>query len=180
MKIGIVSDTHRHMEYLTKVVDWMTGKQKIGLLYHLGDDYDDVNDFAGRHIDVVQVPGIYDPRYRDGSLPAKLFENVLGVNILLIHSIEKDLSGDDRMKSDIILHGHTHSPELRFEETLFYMNPGHMKGPLEKSQPPSFGVLEIQDREVDAIIYTMEFKPLKTLKLERTENGFHRKYYDKA
>jgi len=177
MKIGVVSDTHRNTDYLSKAIDWMIKKQKIGQLYHLGDDYEDVIEFAGRYIDVVQVPGIYDPKYRDGSLPAKITENVLGISVLLVHSIDKDLTDEDRMKSDIILHGHTHKAELKFEETILLMNPGHLKGPLDKNMPPSFGILEIQDKEVDAMIIGLDFKTVQSLKLERTENGFHRKYY---
>ena len=43
MKIGVVSDTHRNMSFLEKVVEWMSQRQKISVFYHLGDDYNDVS-----------------------------------------------------------------------------------------------------------------------------------------
>ncbi|MDO5576082.1 MAG: metallophosphoesterase family protein, partial [Fibrobacter sp.] len=112
MKIGIVSDTHRNKAYLKDAVEWLVSRQKISSLYHLGDDYDDVVDLAEYYLDLVQVPGIYDERYRNGTLPAKIFESVLGLTILLVHSLEKDVTEDDIMRSDIILSGHTHKEEL--------------------------------------------------------------------
>jgi len=91
MKIGIVSDTHRNKEYLQTAVEWMTNRQKIATLYHLGDEYDDVMGLGDFFLELVQVPGTYDIRYKNGTLPAKTTETILGLNILLIHSIEKIL-----------------------------------------------------------------------------------------
>src|SRR5664279_3913859 len=90
MKIGIISDTHRNIEYLTEAVDWLIDKQKIAMIYHLGDDYDDVKCLADKYIDIVQVPGIYDERYINGELAKTSVENVLGLRILLVHALDKD------------------------------------------------------------------------------------------
>jgi putative phosphoesterase len=174
MKIGIVSDTHRNKEYLQTVVEWMANRQKIAALYHLGDEYDDVVDLGDFFLELVQVPGTYDIRYKNGTLPAKTTETILGLNILLIHSIEKDLTEDDISRSDIILHGHTHHEELRLDDGRLYMNPGHLKGPLDKNLPPTFGMITILDNEVTAAIYNMNFKTVQTLELIRSESGLYR------
>ncbi len=174
MKIGIVSDTHRNKELLHNAVDWLVNRQKIAALYHLGDDYDDVAGLGEYFLDMVQVPGVYDERYRNGTLPAKVFENVLGVSIMLVHSIEKDLTNDDVMKSDIILHGHTHKEELKLEDGKLFMNPGHLKGPLDKNMPPTFGLLTIADREIIAAIYNLDFKVERSLELMRSESGLYK------
>lgn len=174
MKIGIVSDTHRNKELLLNAVEWLVTRQKISTLYHLGDDYDDVNDLGDLYIDMVQVPGVYDERYKNGSLPAKIFENLLGISILLVHSIDKDLTDDDISKSDIILHGHTHKEELRLEDGKLYMNPGHLKGPLDKNMPPTFGLLSILDRDITATIYNLNFKIVQSIELLRSENGIYK------
>jgi uncharacterized protein len=174
MKIGVVSDTHRNIEYLEKTVDWLTSRQKIAALYHLGDDYDDVNVLGDRFLDILQIPGIYDERYKNGTLPAKIREVVMGVQILLVHSIDKDLEPDDIVRSDIILHGHTHKEELRLEDGKLFMNPGHLKGPLEKNLPPTFGLLNILDREVTATIFNLNFKPVRTIELVRSESGLYK------
>jgi putative phosphoesterase len=174
MKIGIVSDTHRNKELLQKAVEWMVNRQKIAALYHLGDDYDDVADLGDLFLELVQVPGVYDERYKNGTLPAKVNETVLGISILLVHSIDKDLTDDDLSKSDIILHGHTHKEELRLEDGKFFMNPGHLKGPMEKNTPATFGIISIADREVTATIYDMNFKIIKSMELVRSESGLYK------
>jgi putative phosphoesterase len=174
MKIGIVSDTHRNREYLNNAIDWMIAKQRISSLYHLGDDFDDLGDLSDSFLDVVQVPGVYDERYKNGSLPAKVFESVLGLTILLVHFLEKDTDVNDIQRSDIILHGHTHKEELRLDEGKLFCNPGHMKGPLEKNMPPTFAVLGIEDRNVTVTIYNMQFKPVQLLELIRSESGLYK------
>ena len=137
MKIGIVSDTHRNIEYLRTVTDFLVNRQKIVALYHLGDDYDDVKELEELYLEIVQVPGIYDSRYKSGKLAAKALETILGLNILLVHSFEKDAVEDDIVRSDIISYGHTHHYEMRLEDGRLYMNPGHLKGPLENMPPLS-------------------------------------------
>lgn len=174
MKIGVISDTHRNIEYLTKAYEWLSHKHKIAALYHLGDDYEDVICLKDEFIEVAQVPGTYHPKYIDGSLPKKIVESVLGVRILLVHSIDKDLTSSDRSGADIILHGHTHHAEIKLEDGLLYLNPGHCKGPLDKNLPPSFGLLDIQDRSISATVFSMEFKIVKTMELMRSESGLYK------
>jgi uncharacterized protein len=174
MKIGIVSDSHRNKELLNSAVTWLVSRQKIALLYHLGDDYDDVADLADSYVDIVQVPGIYDERYADGTLPKKVVENVLGLRILLVHSFEKDVTKEDTMMTDIIMHGHTHRHEIKLEDGLLSINPGHLKGPKDKNLPPSFGLLEIQDRNLHAKIFNLEFKPVLTMEILRSENRLYK------
>jgi uncharacterized protein len=174
MKIGIVADTHLNREYLVKAVEWLQKKHKIAMLFHLGDDYDDVMALTDSYIEVVQVPGIYDPRYRDGSLPAKVIETVMGLNILLVHALDKDVTKDDIIRSDIILHAHTHKAELRLDDGMLYINPGHLKGPIDKNSPPTFGLLDIQDKEVKAALFTLEFKVIQEMALLRSENGLYK------
>jgi len=174
MKIGVVSDTHKNRELLDKVVTWMVQRQHVHTLYHLGDDYDDVVTIGDQFSELVQIPGIYDERYKNGQLPAKLFETILGLTLMLVHSTEKDADDEDISRSDIILHGHTHKYELHLDDGKLYFNPGHLKGPLDKNMPPTFGILEVHDREVFASIYNLEFKEISRMELIRSESGLYR------
>jgi predicted phosphodiesterase len=54
------------------------------------------------------------------------------------------------------------------------MNPGHLKGPLDKNAPPSFGLLDIQDRGVTATIFNLDFKPVQSMELLRSENRLYK------
>ncbi|MBD3421672.1 MAG: YfcE family phosphodiesterase [Chitinivibrionales bacterium] len=176
MNIGVLSDTHRNREYLDNAVDWLVSRKHVDNLYHLGDDYQDVQGLEDVWIPVVQVPGIYHPAYRDGSMKPTAIETVLGLTIILVHQLNKDISDDDRIRADIILHGHTHKAELSLSDGLLIMNPGHLKGPLDKNMPPSFGLLEIGESSVRAAIFDLDFKEIESLKLVRSENGLYRGY----
>lgn len=171
MKIGVISDTHGNTELLESAVEWLARKQKIAMLYHLGDDYNDVHVLEDRYLEIIQVPGIYDERYKNGSLQAKSFEAVLGLNVLLVHSYEKDVTTEDVQRSDIIIYGHTHREELRLLDGKLYMNPGHLKGALDKNMPPTFGLLTLADRSVSAAIYGMNFRLVRTIECMRSESG---------
>ena len=174
MKIGVVADTHRNKDYVEKVADWLISKQHIVSLYHLGDDYGDVAGLADREIHIVQVPGIYHPKYQDRTLPAKQKENVSGLSILLVHCLDKDVTDEDRAVSDIILYGHTHRFEIKLEDGLMLMNPGHIKSEIDKQFKPTFGLLDIQDQTVSAKIFDMDFKEIKRVDLIRSESGLYR------
>lgn len=174
MRIGVVSDTHRNGEFLEKVVNWLVQRQHIRTLYHLGDDYDDVVAIGDQFSELVQIPGIYDERYKNGQLPAKVFESILGLTLMLVHSVDKDADSDDISRSDVILHGHTHKAELHIDDGKLYFNPGHLKGALDKNMPPTFGLLEVHDREVVASIYNLDFKEVQRLELIRSESGLYR------
>ncbi|MBN1757008.1 MAG: metallophosphoesterase family protein [Chitinispirillaceae bacterium] len=174
MKIGIVSDTHRNMDLLNQVVEWMSRRERISVLYHLGDDYNDVAELGDQFSELLQVPGLYDERYRTGEAPAKLFETVYGISLLLVHSLEKDTDYDDISRSDIILHGHTHRHELRLDDGKLFFNPGHLKGSLDKNMEPTFGVLTIEDRVVEAAIYDLKFDTVQSMELIRSESGLYR------
>ncbi len=174
MKIGIISDTHGNIELLEDAADWLIQRQKIAALWHLGDDYDDVRCLQDRYVEIVQVPGLYDTRYRDGSLPAKLFEIVQGLTVLIVHSHEKDATREDIRRSDIIVSGHNHRAEIQLLDGRLYINPGHLKGPLDKNMPPSFGLLTLLDRTVSVAIYGTNFKAMKTMELVRSESGLYK------
>ncbi len=174
MKIGVVSDTHRNKEKLDSVVEWLTTNQHIVSLYHLGDDYEDVMGLENWGIDIVQVPGIYHKNYLNGTLGPKVVESVLGLRVLLVHSLDKDVSENDKTVSDIILYGHTHRPEIELLDGLLLMNPGHLKSDLDKTVKPSFGVLDIEDKSVTAKIYDLDFKEINSVSLIRSESGLFR------
>lgn len=174
MKIGIVSDTHRNVDLIEEAVDWLIKKHRINMLYHLGDDYDDVKVLQERYLQIVQVPGIYDERYKNGTLPAVATEMVSGLTVTLVHCLEKDLSRQDLEHSDIIVYGHTHRAELKLDNGRLFMNPGHLKGPLDKNMPPSFGLLSVDEKGVHASVFAMNGKPIHVMNLAHTETGLYK------
>jgi uncharacterized protein len=171
MKIGIVSDTHRNKTFLHSVVEWLVKRHKITTVFHLGDDYADVMDLTDRYVEVVQVPGIYDREYQDKTTAPTIIETIQGLDILLVHALDKDLTPEEARRADIILYGHTHHAEIRLEDGLLYVNPGHLKSAMDKNAQPSFGLLEIQDKNVSVKIIGTDFKVIQEMALIRSGSG---------
>lgn len=174
MRYGVISDTHRNIEFFKTAVQWLHERKHIAGLYHLGDDYEDVKELKEFSLDIVQVPGTYNQGYRDGTQPHKVIQTVLGLRIMLVHALDKDFEENDRYSCDVVLHGHTHKAELALQDGLLYFNPGHLKGERDKNMTPSFGLLDIQERQVVAEIYDLDFTLLESLELIRSENGLYK------
>jgi len=173
MKIGILSDTHRNTALHEKALELLVVSKKIDRAYHLGDDYKDAEIEISRGLDLLRVPGIYCPEYQDRSADRVVFDTVLGVNIVMAHD-RKDLSGENVLCNDIILYGHYHKYEIRIENSKLYMNPGHLKSPKDKNQPPSFGFLDIDFGEISAAIIGVDGKVLLSMKLKKGETGLYK------
>jgi predicted phosphodiesterase len=174
MKIGVVSDTHRNTGLLVDVADWLIANHGIESLYHLGDDYADAQALDDKGIEIVQVPGIYHPGYHNGTIPRKVWKTPLELRILLVHARERDMNDEDAVSADVVLYGHTHACELRLDEGRLYMNPGHLKGEMDKHMPASFGVLEVREDAVVGEIYNLSYGIISRLELLRSESGLYK------
>jgi putative phosphoesterase len=173
MKIGILSDTHRNTSLHEKALEFLVGNKKIDRVYHLGDDYRDAEMEINRRMDLLRVPGIYCPEYKDRSADRVVFDTILGVNVVMAHD-RQDITDENVLCNDIILYGHYHKHEIRVENGKLYLNPGHLKGPKDKNQSPSFGFLDIDFGEIFAAILGMDGKALLSMKLKKGETGLYK------
>ncbi|MFQ6081974.1 MAG: metallophosphoesterase family protein [Candidatus Aminicenantia bacterium] len=154
IKIGIVSDTHGNIQNLNLTVSKMK-QLKVNLFIHLGDDIADIESFELGGLNWLKVPGVYEECYFQPGPPNRLIKEFEGLRFLLTHSLHShpndllvDLKPEElRTKKDIdvILFGHTHIPEIREEERILLINPGHLKSVDKKRYPPSFAILECQN-----------------------------------
>jgi hypothetical protein len=174
MKIGVVSDTHRNKKLLQQVVDWFVKTHSIGMLYHLGDDYDDTMHIADSGVEIKQVPGIYHPGYRDGRIAPTVRDTLMGLSILLVHSLEQDVTSEDILGSDIVLYGHSHEAKITVEDGVLYMNPGHLKGKRDKNRDSSFGMLDIQEENIYAYLFDAHFNELTRVPISRSGAGLYK------
>ena len=152
MKIGIISDTHNNNEYLLKVVKYLKDEEKVKRIYHLGDEWEDVELAAREGIPIVTVPGIYAEQYKDPAIPNKIAEKISGVKMILTHEIS-DLTPEEIEANDVILYGHTHSYELRDSLGKLFINPGHLKEKYHKDRIATFAVLKVGTKGVKAKIF---------------------------
>ncbi len=171
MRIGVVSDTHNHVENLKELFNRLLEK-KIDVFCHLGDDYDDMKEIKEtKGVKIVQVPGVFSEYYKKPDIPNRLIEEWEGKWFLLTHTRavhKNDLDTDpdpekimNERKADIMLFGHTHIPAIIMEGKALLFNPGHLKDKDKKGFPPTYGLIEIDRGIVKAQI--IEFKTEKVL-----------------
>jgi putative phosphoesterase len=158
MKIGVVSDSHGHIENLRRAVKDMR-EAGVDVIVHLGDDYDDVKAFSDQEgTSIIQVPGVFSPYYQDPGIPNRVIEEWEGVRVLLTHTPEPhkhDLPTDldpaavvARGEVRMVLSGHSHIPEVQEKGGVVWVNPGHVKDDDKKGYPPTYALLEITDTEI--------------------------------
>lgn len=155
MKIGVLSDTHGHLENLQRALKAL-GERGVDVICHLGDDYDDIKAVkVPSGAEVVQVPGVFSPYYRDPKIPNRLLKHWEGWRFLLTHTRarhENDLPSDPdpeelskRGEVEVVFYGHSHVPEVRVQGGVLFLNPGHLKDDDKKGHPPTYGLVEVEE-----------------------------------
>lgn len=162
MKLGIISDTHKHIVNLSAAVAFLK-EAGVDKLIHLGDDYGDMDEVGERG--AIRVPGVYCDAYQDEKIPNRLVENFAGWRFLLTHTLAahaNDLAADlkpevliEARQVNVVLYGHTHVPEIRQEHAIIFFNPGHMKNEDKRGSPPCFGYIELTIDRMLARIYRL-------------------------
>ena len=156
-KIIILSDTHKNQKTLRNVFD---NEKEYTHIFHLGDDYEDLNDNFDitNNIELIRVPGVYHPGYKDGTIPAFLEVEFDNWRFALAHRLE-DLMNIS-IPADIYFYGHTHHSNFDHIENKYFINPGHLKAKSDRGQKASYVVMtidksnaEIQFKHLDGKIF---------------------------
>lgn len=142
MRILVVSDTHGDSAALYRA---LLSQPQAEIVIHLGDGADDVDavrqDFPQKMF--LQVRGNCDFGSR---LPASGEFTAEGRKIFYTHGHhyhvkwgdEPILSAARERDADILLYGHTHEPVSRYQDGLYILNPGSLKG-----SGGSFGFIDL-------------------------------------
>jgi putative phosphoesterase len=165
MKIGLVSDTHKHIANLNEAVAFLK-TQGADIIVHLGDDYMDVDEIGENN--VLRVPGVFSDAYQDTSIPNRMIAKFDGWRILLSHTISShnnDLPDDvkpeemiAKRKIDAVFYGHTHIPEVTHEHGIVYVNPGHLKDEDKKGSPPTCAFIDVKKDVMRVCIFDLKTK----------------------
>lgn len=155
MRIGVVSDTHGNRRGMSLLADRLKAL-KVDLLLHLGDDYRDIRTLTAEGLEVIGVPGVYCPEYRDSEIPNRLVLELGGMKFLLTHTATRhrnDAPGDldpeaTASEVDAVLFGHTHIPQLEERQGTAWINPGHLLDRNDKGYPATFALLDITPPEL--------------------------------
>lgn len=150
MLLGLISDSHGDGAAIQAVAA-IFRREQVDKILHLGDDYEDILFLQDEPMEVVAVPGLYCPAYRDPAIPNRRREEIAGVSLLLTHSPKRspfDQPGDGdpqelAQQVDLVLYGHTHIPKIHRDNGVWWINPGHLKASDNRGWPPSYGLLRL-------------------------------------
>ena len=145
MRILIVSDTHRKLDNLEKVIEQVRPDK----IFHLGDaegDEDLIEAIAGCPLEIVSGNCDFYT-----NLPPELLLRVGNHVALLTHGhyyhvnygLEGLVDAAAARGADVVMYGHTHCPEIEEVDGITIVNPGSISNPRQNGRRPSFIVLDV-------------------------------------
>ncbi len=166
MKVLVIGDTHipRRADWLPKQIDDFISSQRFDLVACTGDLTDrKVLDYLQSLGDkFVVVCGNMDHL----PLPETQTLKVEGVRLGIVHGHQVYPRGNRKQLKkiaedlgvDLLIHGHTHSPDIHFDEILL-VNPGSATGVWSGgggSLIPSFMILNIEGNRVEVQLFELK------------------------
>lgn len=138
-KVGVISDTHSLLR--ESAIQALQGVHQI---LHVGDVcepgiLEELQKIAPLHT----VRGNCDYGKWANSLPITETVEIAGCWIYMIHNLQQlDIQPSGQFQ--VVLHGHTHMPDIQQKGDVLYFNPGSA-GPRRFTKPISIGFLEIEN-----------------------------------
>ncbi len=135
MKIYVLSDSHNSFGFSA----FLPIAQNADMVIHLGDGLRDINDLKS----VLSCPFYFVTGNCDFS---NVYEQIITVEnhkIFITHGDNYDVKYSlSRLKqkaqkegADIVLYGHTHIPDITFQDNIWFINPGSLTRPREDKKP---------------------------------------------
>ena len=155
MRILVLSDSHGHVEDMTRCVERVAPDH----ILHLGDCVRDAERLARRfpHLPMTTVPGNCD--WDDQSEPEKLIE-LGGRRILMLHGhtrgvkygLQRAVYAARECGADALLFGHTHRALVDYDGTLWVMNPGTVGG---IHAPATYGIVTVNHAKFECAAFRL-------------------------
>ena len=152
MKILIVSDTHRHNENYLKVVEKVSS---VDMVVHCGDIEGSeylVAESAGCPVQMVMGNNDFFsdlPREKEFQIGKYKVWLTHGHNYYVSMSNEY-IKNEARARGvDIVMYGHTHRPQIDYDDGVIALNPGSLTYPRQEGRRASYMIMEL-DRAGEA------------------------------
>ncbi len=139
VRIGILSDTHGWLR--PEALDILRG---CGAIVHAGDlgDEDVLSELQRLGSPLYVVRGNSDRGGWSRRLPTSLGFQIENQRLHLIHDVER-LDVDPVVEGlGVVISGHTHCPEIRYERGVLHFNPGSA-GPQRPARPVTMGLIDV-------------------------------------
>ena len=156
MKVIVVSDSHGDFRCLHKIV---LLHQDADLFIHLGDGESDLQRLFGSEPWAEQkfhcLKGNCDFQNVLTLYRTETIDLPYGHRIFAAHGDQFQVKfGSARIayearqnQADIVLYGHTHVSECRYEDGMYIINPGSLGYPRDSSKP-SYALLDISEKGI--------------------------------
>lgn len=139
-RIGLISDTHGLLR--KSAVKALAG---VDMIIHAGDiDTPDIISFLNRIAPVFAVRGNMDRPSENLRLPVYEIVEIGTVSVYVRHDLDRLDLDPAAAGFHVVVFGHSHRPEVRYNEGVLYINPGSA-GPRRFTLPISVGILKIED-----------------------------------
>ena len=160
MKLGIISDTHEHIENIEKAKIVFAGKNASPII-HLGDYCagPSVRAFEGTKIigisgnndgDLLRIQGNFTKIGGDfrGEFCVLEFD---GLTMACYHGTVPEIVEAliDCKKYDVVLYGHTHKVHQEMRDGVLVLNPGSAHG--FDGEPATVAILDTQTKAVEIV-----------------------------
>lgn len=150
MRIAVISDSHGHGSIVDRIIRRETEAQVI---IFLGDVTSDIEDFTYEYTDkkFYIVSGNCD---MFSSYPYSTVATVDGINIFITHGHTLGVKGGTgalanaarQSECQIALYGHTHIPNIKYEDGLYIVNPGSCSRSRDGGN--SYAVIDIRENGI--------------------------------
>jgi putative phosphoesterase len=159
--IGLISDTHIPSRAASLPKEVFASFENVDYIIHAGDLVElSVIDTLEQIAPVLAVHGNIDTPETKNALPVMNSLKILDRKIGVIHNPDI-LYGMDQMREltktnnfNVLVYGHTHNANIKWEENILYINPGSPTSPSSLLNKPSVAVIKItKDAIIPEIIY---------------------------
>jgi putative phosphoesterase len=148
--IGLISDTHIPSRVAALPQEVFNSFKNVDFIIHAGDLVElSVIDTLEQIAPVLAVHGNLDPPETKNVLPTLNSLKLLDRKIGVIHNPDI-LYGMDQMREltktngfDVLVYGHTHNANIKWEENILYINPGSPTSPSSLLNKPSVALIKI-------------------------------------
>lgn len=153
MKVGVISDTHRNLTYISKLQDVFND---VDLIIHLGDNVTDAEEIRGYFsCPVINVKGNCD---FTNKVPDEILQDIEGKKVLITHGHKYNVKwGIDKLRyrameldANIVLFGHTHCCMNQCIDDIWYINPGSPSIPRDSFK--SVAIITIENNVIQSSI----------------------------
>jgi len=157
VRIAVVSDSHGKFRNLGQARTGLGGR--LDWLLHAGDHITDAARIGvNLGVDPSRVRAVAGNCDYPATKPEELLVEIDGVKLYMVHGHNHGVKGNlqrlhyraQEVGARVVIFGHSHVPTLADIGGVMLFNPGSLSEPRRPGDPPSCGLLEIENGIVSA------------------------------